>query len=150
MTTFKLSSPVKFLPVLAVLVILLALSACSSASITTSTSTSTSTPPTSTSTSTSSSQSVTIDLTAQNMAFNKQTITVPAGAKVTINFTNKDNIPHNFAAYTDSTAATTIFKGTVITNSNTTYTFTAPATPGTYFFRCDVHPTSMTGSFIVQ
>jgi plastocyanin len=34
--------------------------------------------------------------------------------------------------------------------STVTYTFDAPTTPGTYFFRCDVHPTTMTGSFIVQ
>lgn len=34
--------------------------------------------------------------------------------------------------------------------ATTTYTFTAPSTPGTYFFRCDVHPTVMTGQFIVQ
>jgi plastocyanin len=149
MKTFKLTLLVKSLTVLMGLIIILALVACSSSSTTSSTSTTTSSSPP-TSTSTSSSQPVTIDLTAQNMAFDKTTITVPAGAKVTINFTNKENIPHNFAAYTDSTAATTIFKGTVITNSSTTYTFTAPATPGTYFFRCDVHPTSMTGSFIVQ
>jgi len=33
--------------------------------------------------------------------------------------------------------------------ATTTYTFTAPSTPGTYFFRCDVHPETMTGQFIV-
>jgi len=95
---------------------------------------------------------VTVNLTAQNMAFDMSTITVPIGAKVTINFNNKDNgIPHNFAVYTDSSAATSIFKGSNITGvASTTYTFTAPTTAGTYFFRCDVHPTSMTGKFVVQ
>ena len=29
-----------------------------------------------------------------------------------------------------------------------TYVFTAPAIPGTYYFRCDLHP-SMQGQFIV-
>jgi plastocyanin len=33
--------------------------------------------------------------------------------------------------------------------TTTTYTFTAPSTPGSYFFRCDVHPTQMTGTFVV-
>ena len=94
----------------------------------------------------------TIDLTAQNFAFDKATITVPAGAQVTINLRNMDTgVPHNFAAYTDSTATTAIFKGPNVTGpGTTTYTFTAPSTPGTYFFRCDVHPTTMTGQFIVQ
>jgi len=62
-----------------------------------------------------------------------------------------DAVAHNFALYTDSSATTKIFQGTIITGpATTTYTFSAPSTPGTYFFRCDVHPTTMTGSFIVQ
>jgi plastocyanin len=81
-----------------------------------------------------------------------KSITVKAGAQVTINFNNMDSgVPHNFAAYTDQSAATVIFKGDTVTGPGTkTYTFTAPTTPGTYFFRCDVHPTQMTGQFIVQ
>jgi plastocyanin len=60
-------------------------------------------------------------------------------------------IPHNFAVYNNQSATTVIFRGDVVTGPGTkTYTFTAPATPGTYFFRCDVHPTQMTGQFIVQ
>jgi plastocyanin len=95
-------------------------------------------------------QAVSIDLIAQSLAFDKNTITVPKGARVTINFNNKDPIPHNFALYTNSSASTSIFVGQIITGPTTaTYTFTAPATAGTYFFRCDVHPTAMTGSFIV-
>ncbi len=95
---------------------------------------------------------ITVDLSAQNLAFDKSTITVPAGASVTINFNNKDSaIPHNFSLYKDSSATTALYTGQVITGPATvTYTFTAPTTPGTYFFRCDIHPTTMTGSFIVQ
>lgn len=94
--------------------------------------------------------SVTIDLVAQGMIFNKSTIAVPAGASVTMNFNNQDSVPHNFALYTDSSAATLIFRGQVITNDTIVYTFTAPSTPGNYFFRCDVHPASMTGTFKVE
>jgi plastocyanin len=95
-------------------------------------------------------QSVTISLIAQKMSFDKSTITVPADANVTIDFNNKDSIPHNFALYTDSSARTSIFVGQIITSTTTTYKFTAPSTPGNYFFRCDVHPTIMTGTFVVQ
>jgi predicted lipoprotein with Yx(FWY)xxD motif/plastocyanin len=111
------------------------------------------TPTPSSTTSSAAGASVTIDLIAQNMAFNMSKMTVAAGASVTINFNNKDGgIPHNFSLYTDSSAAPPpIFLGQTITGPATiTYKFTAPATPGTYFFRCDVHPTSMTGSFVVQ
>ncbi|HVN74616.1 MAG TPA: hypothetical protein VMT44_08495 [Methanoregula sp.] len=30
------------------------------------------------------------------------------------------------------------------------YRFTAPETPGTYYFRCDVQPSVMNGEFIVR
>ncbi len=94
----------------------------------------------------------TIDLVAQNTTFDKATITVPAGAFVTINFNNKDTaIPHNFAVYDSAQATRQIFKGSFVSGPGTTvYSFIAPTTPGTYFFRCDAHPSIMTGSFIVQ
>jgi plastocyanin len=96
-------------------------------------------------------QGATIGLIAKNIAFNTSTITVPAGANVTVNFYNQDKgIPHNFAVYNSSSAENAIFKGQIITGpAKTTYTFTAPSNPGTYYFRCDVHPTQMNGQFIV-
>jgi plastocyanin len=127
------------------IVLLLVLAACSSGSPST-------TPSTPIDTTSTTSGGVTINLIAKNIAFDKSTITVPAGAQVTINFDNQDSgISHNFAVYTDSSASTSIFVGQIIAGPKTsTYTFTAPSTPGTYFFRCDVHPTIMTGSFILQ
>ncbi len=96
-------------------------------------------------------QTVQVTLTAKNIAFDKSTITVPHGATVVMTFVNNDQgIPHNFALYTDSHATTPIFVGTIVTGvTTTTYTFTAPSAPGNYFFRCDVHPTQMTGTFVV-
>jgi plastocyanin len=95
---------------------------------------------------------VTIDLVARNIQFDKATITVPAGARVTIDFDNQDKgIPHNFALYKTSAAQDVLFDGEIITGvKQIAYTFTAPATPGEYFFRCDVHPTQMTGTFVVK
>ena len=97
-------------------------------------------------------ENVTVDIAADNMAFDTDTITVPAGANVTMFFDNQDDgIPHNVAVYTDSSAAEEIFVGETITGpETTTYIFTAPEEPGTYFFRCDVHPQQMTGDFIVE
>jgi glucose/arabinose dehydrogenase/plastocyanin len=92
-----------------------------------------------------------VAITAKNLAFDRTTITVPRGSSVTVTFNNQDaGVPHNVAFYTDSSASTAIYKGQVVTGpTTTTYTFTAPSAPGTYFFRCDVHPETMTGSFIV-
>ncbi len=95
---------------------------------------------------------VSYSLTAQNLSFDKSTMTVRSGASVTINFTNNDSgIPHNFSVYADSSATTVIFTGAMVTGPGTaTYTFTAPSTPGNYYFRCDVHPGTMNGTFAVQ
>lgn len=97
-------------------------------------------------------QSITIDLVAENIAFDKSTITVPAGARVTVNFNNRDSgVPHNLAVYENEAAEKAIFIGEIVTGlAKIEYTFDAPAVPGTYFFRCDIHPTQMTGRFIVE
>jgi plastocyanin len=93
---------------------------------------------------------VTISLTAENLAFDKGTITVPAGADVTVVFDNKDRVPHNVAFYETKAATKAIFVGEVFSGPKTiSYRFAAPSTSGTYFFRCDVHPASMTGDFVV-
>jgi len=93
---------------------------------------------------------VTVEIAAENVAFDTETITVPAGAEVTVNFENRDGgVPHNVAVYRDSSATEAIFVGEIVTGpAQVTYTFTAPSEPGTYFFRCDVHP-SMNGAFVV-
>jgi hypothetical protein len=92
-----------------------------------------------------------IDLTAQNGAFDRNAITVPAGAQVTINFNNQDaGIYNNFALYVDQSAKDSIFVGNVIIGpDSTTYSFSAPDQKGTYFFRSDDHP-GMNGQFVVQ
>ncbi len=92
-----------------------------------------------------------VNLTAENTAFDTDTITVPAGANVTVNFTNKDDgIPHNFAVYDSSLRSEQIFVGEIITGpAEIDYNFTAPEKPGTYYFQCDVHP-FMNGEFVVE
>jgi cytochrome c oxidase subunit 2 len=94
---------------------------------------------------------VMIDLTAENTAFDKSTISVPGGVEVMIHFKNEDNgVPHNFALYRTSAAENQVFSGQIITGPRrVVYTFKAPQTPGRYFFRCDVHPKKMTGTFLV-
>jgi glucose/arabinose dehydrogenase/plastocyanin len=93
----------------------------------------------------------TVNIVAQDFAFDTETITVPAGAEVTMVFDNQDQgIPHNVAVYDSSLRSEQIFVGDIITGpAETTYTFTAPEEPGTYYFQCDVHP-DMNGDFIVE
>jgi plastocyanin len=69
------------------------------------------------------------------------TLTVKAGAKVTV--TNKDS-----AAHTLTDKATKKFDTGNIPGNGGTGTFTAPTTPGTYKFGCTYHP-NMAGTLIV-
>jgi plastocyanin len=91
-----------------------------------------------------------VSLAARDLAFSESRIEVPAGSNVEVDFANEGQQPHNFSVYTDSTAATSLFSGSLVDpGSTTTYTFEAPD-PGEYFFRCDVHPMDMTGTFVVR
>ncbi|MBA3552084.1 MAG: cupredoxin domain-containing protein [Actinobacteria bacterium] len=89
-------------------------------------------------------------LAANGIAFDVSELTVPGGGDVTITFDNMEAVPHNVAVYTDQSASEAIFTGEVITGpTSVDYTFAAPD-PGEYFFRCDIHPTEMQGTLIVE
>ena len=86
-----------------------------------------------------------------NNVFDTSTLSAPAGTPFTVVFDNMDaGIPHNFSIYTDDTATTALFTGEFLTGPDTT-TYKIPALDaGTYFFRCDVHPTTMFGTLTVE
>jgi plastocyanin len=86
---------------------------------------------------------------ARNIAFDKDCLAAPADTPFTITFTNQDSVPHNVSIYTDRSASKVLFRG-ALQSSPGTIEYSVPALPaGTYFFRCDVHPTQMTGVFVV-
>jgi plastocyanin len=93
----------------------------------------------------------TVDLVARDMAFDKETIAVPAGSEVYINFDNQDEgVSHNFALYSSPDAQTALFVGGAIQGpAKTTYRFPAGSRAGSYYFRCDNHPVAMNGVFVV-
>lgn len=92
-----------------------------------------------------------LQLTAQNLAFNPRSLSAPSGSPVTVQMDNRDaGVQHNFALYNNQSASQRIFVGDLDAGpAIKNYTFDAPP-PGTYFFRCDVHPEQMTGSFTVR
>jgi plastocyanin len=97
----------------------------------------------------------TIEVTALNIAFDTDVITIQSDGEVRVRFTNNDTaVPHNIAFYNSETDLTPVSEGSVgiifegpdVTDDTV---FAIPE-PGEYFFRCDVHPTIMVGDFIVQ
>jgi len=96
-----------------------------------------------------------LKISAQGIQFNTKCLAAPAAQAFTIVFDNQDpGTPHNVAIYTADPAAHSdaklLFRGDLVTGiANATYQVgSQPA--GSYFFHCDVHPTIMTGTFIVK
>ena len=93
----------------------------------------------------------TVAITAKSIHFDKSCLAAPANTAFTITFDNMDSgVPHNVAIYADSSASKVLFRGALVTGSKS-ITYHVPALPaGTYYFRCDVHPTAMHGTFVVK
>jgi plastocyanin len=95
---------------------------------------------------------VALTIVAQNLQFDLDSIRAGAGVPVTVTLDNQDSgVLHNIAFYTNRTASSPIHVGGIITGVATEdVAFNAPSTPGSYYFRCDVHPDTMDGTFSVQ
>jgi plastocyanin len=89
-------------------------------------------------------------ITAKNISFSTKCLAAPAGQAFVINFENQDaGTSHTFSIYTDSSASTTLFKGDIVVGPVQHTYHVSPLMAGTYFFRCDIHPEQMNGTFVV-
>jgi plastocyanin len=83
-------------------------------------------------------------ISAQNIAFDREEIDLPASSDVELLFENKEAVPHNWSLY-ESKGGDPIFQGEVLNSTGEiTYSFTTPEA-GSYYFQCDVHPDQMNG-----
>ena len=88
-------------------------------------------------------------ISAKDLKFSTSTLSAPADKPFQIAFDNQEGAPHNVAIYRDSSASEKVF-GKDPFGGPAVAVYDVPAlTPGTYFFRCDVHPAPMTGTFVV-
>ncbi|MFC5661926.1 cupredoxin domain-containing protein [Kitasatospora misakiensis] len=130
-------------------------SASASPSVSTSSSVASSAPATSASASASTSASVSptasgsfapagaATVTIKNFLFGPANLTVAPGTTITV--TNQDSAGHTLTAIAPTAGAF----DTGLLEQGKSATITAPTTPGSYPFHCDVHPT-MTGTLVVQ
>ncbi len=89
---------------------------------------------------------------AAPLAFEPAMIEAPANTSTTVKYTNDSSIPHNIDFFSGADqSSSSLAKTAVVTGPGAveSVTFTTPATPGDYFFWCDVHTTSMTGTLHV-
>jgi nitrite reductase (NO-forming) len=96
-------------------------------------------------------KSADLTLTAQGATFDTDCLAAPADQPITIAFDNKDpSVPHNVSIYTDESATKALFTGDLVTGPKKVTYDVGKLPAGTYFFRCDVHPTTMTGTLTVS
>jgi plastocyanin/mono/diheme cytochrome c family protein len=95
-------------------------------------------------------QTVVIKISAQGIAFDTDTLEVPADTPFQIEFANNDaGIPHNVAIHEGSPTGPAVWTGEIF-NGVETRTYDVPALPaGTYGFVCTVHP-NMTGALTAR
>jgi len=100
----------------------------------------------------------TLQISAQNVAFDKNCLAAPAGKGFTIEFNNQEATPHNveiFPTAQDAASFSNALGGATgpsdIVAGPATVTYKVDALEsGTYYFQCDVHPQQMNGTFVVK
>jgi hypothetical protein len=95
--------------------------------------------------------STVLQIVANTLMFDRRTLSAPPNRPVTVRMDNRDaGVIHNFAVYDSNRLTNKIFAGELHTGPGFfDYNFTSPAA-GNYFFRCDVHPDTMTGTFTAR
>ncbi|MEP7379680.1 MAG: cupredoxin domain-containing protein [Chloroflexota bacterium] len=84
-------------------------------------------------------------ITAQSTLFVTQHVPAPASAPFTLWFLNKDNELHNVHIWDASGAS--VFAGEAFTGPDARTALVPALTPGTYEFKCDIHP-GMAGQLV--
>jgi plastocyanin len=83
-----------------------------------------------------------------DFSYDPASFTVPAGVPVKVEARNEGASPHTLTVYTDqeyNDAVDDADTGTI--SGGEDGEFTATFEGGEYYFRCEVHPTQMTGTF---
>jgi plastocyanin len=87
-------------------------------------------------------------ITAKDIAFTQHQVEAPADTAFTLVFQTADGAPHNVAIVRDGSSSPA-FTGEIVTGPRE-IAYSVPAlAPGTYTYRCDVHP-DMTGTLIAR
>jgi len=80
--------------------------------------------------------------------FSTDALSVPSDVPFTLAFENADpGVPHNVVIYDGPDAeAPQLFRGELVTGPGTVDYAVEPVVEGEFFFNCEVHPTTMTGT----
>ena len=82
----------------------------------------------------------TVEISAKDLAFSTDELSVPAGKPFRISFNNQDSAPHNVAIYMSETDSTAVFVRPFFTGPKKMTWDVPPISEGSYIFKCQVHP----------
>jgi hypothetical protein len=99
--------------------------------------------------------SVTAPVGAVTSGFSTKQLNAPANKPVDVCFANNDTgVQHNFAVFsadpTKQPSAKNFATGNPLTGPSSEVVKVPALAPGSYFYRCDFHPTTMTGTLTVK
>jgi len=86
-------------------------------------------------------------ITAEAIAFDRIELVLPARAAFPLLFENRESAPHNVTIVDD--VDRTLFVGEIFSGPASRTYDVGPLPPGTYRFRCDVHP-EMSGTVVAR
>jgi plastocyanin len=90
-----------------------------------------------------------VELSAADLEFSTDELTLPADTETTITLDNQDTFPHNLSIYENDTLNEDFFVGSNV-EAGATIDYEIPSlATGAYYFRCDLHP-SMEGRVTVE
>ena len=89
-----------------------------------------------------------LTIAANDLAFSTSTLSAPADEPFQIALDNQESAPHNVAIYRDDSATEKVFGSDPFSGPAVATYDVPPLAPGSYFFRCDMHP-DMSGELTV-
>jgi plastocyanin len=94
-----------------------------------------------------------LSVAAKDFSFALDKGSVKKGSQVDVAFENQGSAPHTINFYTDEAYTKPIAdaeSGSVSGGGSKAFTFTAPADGTAAYYRCEVHPTQMTGELALD
>lgn len=91
-----------------------------------------------------------VTIVASGVAFDTDTLELKADTETTVTLDNQDSVPHNLSIYEDDSAEQDLYVGAEVAAGATADNDIPGLKAGEYFFRCDLHPSSMTGTVTVE
>ena len=90
-------------------------------------------------------QVASVEIAANNLAFDKNELTIPADTEFLLVFNNEEAQPHNVSILEAQGSANALFRGAIVTGPTVSEETVEPIPAGEYYFQCDVHP-NMSGT----